>query len=631
MEWFAKKIDDTGDITGKGFINTLGRPSLENLEVMIREAAQNSWDAKKPEVSSINFNITVNEYSQSQLDFLKNTIFIDAPRPIPNLENFTNLGKDYFIIQDQKTEGLTGPVRATQKKKDEPSDYIDFILNLGAPRDKDYGGGTYGYGKTSFHKVSKISTIFVFTKTIYNKKISTRLIGYCLGNGDEEYSGRCWFGNKMDVNAIDPFFDEEAIKIAKKLGFSDTETEETGTSIMIPFPETGASKDLENKKSRSSYEAFIFMLSAVYWNLWPKMINFEDHSNPPIKFKAYFQNKEYALFHPSEHPQIAYFVQAYYFFEQLKKDKKNEKIEKNIIVETIRHNQLKIDTGILSTIGHPDIEKINLEKNDFKNDLLRSIYENSPTNKNQEIKTHHIALMRSTELVIKYFEGPEKNDGNYSGVFIATRSKKVDDAFSESEPPTHDNWAVDQLIGDNKRIVHHTFNKIKSSLKEMIGTEEIDDTHNENFDTLLDLSYLLGNLIAPTISGYAPSRKYKTINPVNKVKKIPKAIIHIDKNANLSSDGTKNFIKVNFTAKIDKRIKSINIQPFIKTCIDSKNIEISPPINSLQPKFLYWIDHNNKKIEEFNHTIGHESSGKTWSVVIETPKNLSVAVDVEIA
>ena len=33
MEWFAKKIDDTGDITGKGFINTLGRPSLENLEL----------------------------------------------------------------------------------------------------------------------------------------------------------------------------------------------------------------------------------------------------------------------------------------------------------------------------------------------------------------------------------------------------------------------------------------------------------------------------------------------------------------------------------------------------------------------------------------------------------------------
>ena len=93
------------DTTSNTFLNIRSTRNLESA------AGAESVSVARQLFDAIN--------SVRSLNFLKNTIFIDAPRPIPNLEDFNNLGKDYFIIQDQKTEGLTGPVRATQKKKED--------------------------------------------------------------------------------------------------------------------------------------------------------------------------------------------------------------------------------------------------------------------------------------------------------------------------------------------------------------------------------------------------------------------------------------------------------------------------------------------------------------------------------
>ena len=132
---------------------------------------------------------------------------------------------------------------------------------------------------------------------------------------------------------------------------------------------------------------------------------------------------------------------------------------------------------------------------------MKSIFETSPNKKDNDIKSHHIALMRSTELVIKYHEGPENVESNYSGVFIANRSQDIDDAFAESEPPTHDDWSIDQLQGDQKKIVRHTFNQIKIKINEMINIDTFDDSAENEFDTVLDLAYHFGNILMPLSSG----------------------------------------------------------------------------------------------------------------------------------
>ena len=56
--------------------------------------------------------------------------------------------------------------------------------------------------------------------------------------------------------------------------------------------------------------------------------------------------------------------------------------------------------------------------------------------------SHHIALMRPIELVVKYLKGtPLPNEGvEWAGVFVTSRDDEVERAFAKSEPPAHDDW-----------------------------------------------------------------------------------------------------------------------------------------------------------------------------------------------
>ncbi len=632
MKWLSQKNDPMGGMSSRGYLNILGRPSLDPLIVMIRESVQNSWDAKKSKSDFIDYTLYVNRYTNEEKNFLKQKIFNQPLKEIPNLEKIDDFN-NYFLIEDKNTDGLTGPVIATEKKIGQDSDYVDFILDFGAPRDKDFGGGTYGYGKTAFHKVSKIQTIFVFTKTIFQGKLSTRFIGYCIGEANETNNGRCWFGMPdHNNNLVLPLLDNEAKEVARKLGFKNVDDESTGTSIMVPFPEMGSFSERDTLKNRNDYECFIFMLSAIYWNLWPKMINFNDENQPPINFKAFFHDKKFDLFHPNEHPLLSNFVQSYFNYFELSKDKKKVKSEKNLISEFIRHSGLKKDIGILSAFGHPEIDKNLSKENDFKYDLMKSIFETSPNKKDNDIKSHHIALMRSTELVIKYHEGPENVESNYSGVFIANRSQDIDDAFAESEPPTHDDWSIDQLQGDQKKIVRHTFNQIKIKINEMINIDTFDDSAENEFDTVLDLAYHFGNILMPLSSGVAPAKDIKIKPPKQTIKK--KSIdgfINISKNPLIEKNDGKKIFKISFTPNIINKNKIFNLITSVNTCIENNSIELSGPNNSKEPKFLFWLNENNQKIEKKDCPIDHRSSGTNWIVAYEVPNNISISVDVNLS
>ena len=165
MEWL-EKFSNLGSNTSEG-LEFSWKAILRAFRNNDKESVQNAWDAKLPDADNIFFNIVYNKFTEKQSSFLK-SIISKAPETLPytKLLNYSS-DNSYIILEDRNTEGLTGPVRATEVEKDQPSDYVDFILKSGSKRDKDFGGGTYGFGKSSLHRISKISTIFVFTKTYY--------------------------------------------------------------------------------------------------------------------------------------------------------------------------------------------------------------------------------------------------------------------------------------------------------------------------------------------------------------------------------------------------------------------------------------------------------------------------------
>jgi hypothetical protein len=83
---------------------------------------------------------------------------------------------------------------------------------------------------------------------------------------------------------------------------------------------------------------------------------------------------------------------------------------------------------------------------------------------------HHIALLRTPELVVEYREGPPAPEPGmeWAGVFrVADAHDKV---FAKAEPPTHDSWQPELLTGTDKLVVAKALRDIKNHVMGRWGT-----------------------------------------------------------------------------------------------------------------------------------------------------------------
>ena len=70
------------------------------------------------------------------------------------------------------------PARKTTLLGTSPS----FVRNIGEPRDKHLGAGTFGFGKTVFYLVSRAQTLVAYTRCRNNGAYESRLIGCAVGD-----------------------------------------------------------------------------------------------------------------------------------------------------------------------------------------------------------------------------------------------------------------------------------------------------------------------------------------------------------------------------------------------------------------------------------------------------------------
>ena len=56
--WVSQPVPRMGAIKAEGIMNQLGRPTVDRLTVLVREAAQNSWDAAdRSQSGPVNFGL----------------------------------------------------------------------------------------------------------------------------------------------------------------------------------------------------------------------------------------------------------------------------------------------------------------------------------------------------------------------------------------------------------------------------------------------------------------------------------------------------------------------------------------------------------------------------------------------
>jgi hypothetical protein len=451
--WWSQPFAEEGSATAEGIVNQLGRPALKELTVLVREAAQNSWDAKSGD-HDVHFTVNLRRLGGNSTEW-KNVLLPGAGGILAeNLAHSLTDDAVVITISDRFTRGLGGPLRAGSKPKaGERSDFVQFLRNVGEARDHAFGGGTYGFGKGIFYRLSKCASILVDSYTGDGSVAERRLMGAALANSfydedDRRFTGRHWWG--VDVNGIpDPLLGKDAVAVATSLGLPGFADGISGTDIVVIGALLDSNDDemSELSEPQSLMEAANFMASSILWNLWPKMV--PQDGTPRMLFRVAVEGVDIAIPDPMTCVDLAPFARSLIDVREGRSTKYT------------RTKAPKL-AGELSISLAPNVE---LEKSAVVRSARPFV---GPS--------HHVARMRLAELVVDYYPGPTHPDElvRYGGVFRSVAES--DSHFAESEPPTHDDWVSSGLTGVSKGVVQNSRQFLNRELGRHFGPAPLSST-----------------------------------------------------------------------------------------------------------------------------------------------------------
>ncbi|MGB5796464.1 MAG: hypothetical protein WBH51_11825 [Mycolicibacter algericus] len=432
IRWWSQPFPPEGGQTAEGIKRQLGRPRLPEYAVLVREAVQNSWDARRDDGErAIEVRFELRRLGGYAVAWRRTLGTTSGASSGPGLLNKLNSDSWILTVSDRGTNGLGGPIRS-----DEPhvpgvsADFVQFIRNVGEPRDKQFGGGTYGFGKGVFYRVSEAGAILVDTLNSEGDARSRRLMGAALGGIEtapdgRRLTGRHWWGQIND-GIPDPLLDTTAAEVAAELGLPGFADGRTGTDVTVLLPDLQLD-EIEHDPQMLGEQ----LRGYLYWYLWPKMGSLTRRRD--IDFSLSIDGREFQLPEIHDLPVLSEFA----------------KTLDNVASRGGNDFTMPTHANKYGRLGHLSIEFTLPDVFHGETEVWSSIERVAPIQR----PYRHVCRMRQTELVVDYFEGepmPVTNIG-YVGSFVTSQS--VDEFFAQAEPPTHDAWEVGTLSGSAKGIV----------------------------------------------------------------------------------------------------------------------------------------------------------------------------------
>ena len=421
LELQSEVFTATGGTTGDGAQNSLGRPQSDRVTLLVREAVQNSWDAKRRD-SVVRMHISVSTANQTAVDMLSTRIFaVDTSSLRLHTALLNPNGVRVLTISDFGTVGLGGPTRGDElPQAGEPTNFVDFFRYVGRKPGRLGGGGTYGYGKAAHYLASSVGAICVHTRCSVRGIVTSRFMASALGpefvssdSTPRRYTGRHWWGRRSSDGVVDPAVDDDADALAACLGMPARNGTDTGTTVSVLLPILQDGESLTDVMNR------VALVIATYF--WPKTIDGKDGA-PSMCFQLSSEGEPVAI--PFDLPVLHEFRRAFSIARGVAATGSADSLYK---VELLRPKRLLGNLALTKwftsqSMGPPE---------------RSSLFEGP---------CRHVALMRAPNFVVRYEPGPPSpyNDAEYCGVFAVAREAEA--AFASSEPPTHDDWTPDLLV-----------------------------------------------------------------------------------------------------------------------------------------------------------------------------------------
>ena len=510
----SEKFRPEGGASGQGIMRALGRPRLDRISVLIREAVQNSWDARirTGAPATVSVSAVLARFSKSELEVLKSTVFAATPPNHP-LKALLRPGMRRLTLEDRGTVGLCGPV-FVEKPPTADDRFINFCRMFGRASEGPLGGGTFGYGKAVYFGSSQAATIIIFTRCQDGARRADRLIAMSLWKATDQQmdTGRHWWGVPSDRHrhVTGPVTGQEARKLAKDIGFAPFLDDETGTSIMILAPRfDGALSEHPVVAAKCIAE------SMVIW-FWPRMLGAADKLGK-LQFSVECDKEAVSVPDPAKDTPFSGYARA--LKNLVANARRGRDIQPPHIVQEIRSARPAARLGYLSIAlapRHPRKDfAIVSEAPDGPYIEDHAFADQVDEGATQPAHCHHIALVRAPGQVIKYMQYRPYPDAGmeYTGVFLVDgehdhsgrSADDVDVAFARAEPPSHDDWVPDELEDDwHKRYVRVGYREIRESADAFVdlGRPAVDSISQ---DPLGAISADLGELLGTPGNGASPA------------------------------------------------------------------------------------------------------------------------------
>ncbi len=236
---------DYGVSYGSVTLKSLQNDNVPELDLLVREAIQNSSDASLAQPDpffAVNF--TNGSFRPSEFNAFLSDIegYLNCRFPEDNAQ--------FLEIRDLRTSGLTGHIRKSEIKKEDHGNFFKLIYDTGKRQTQTGAGGNWGYGKSVYYRVGIGIVVFysrIRTENGYESRLIVTLVedeskqnpdgsdATILNRLEANSAGKAWWGIR-DGEDLLPISDDDFINpLLATFGLKPFKDNETGTSVIIPY------------------------------------------------------------------------------------------------------------------------------------------------------------------------------------------------------------------------------------------------------------------------------------------------------------------------------------------------------------------------------------------------------------
>jgi hypothetical protein len=473
LQWFPKRFSP-GDMDASGGDRLLGKTELSRLAVLIRETAQNSWDARNDRGRPL-FGVSLRRTDYRLRDDLADLLSEGRHGDLASMRRHANFR--LLEIYDRGTRGLDGPADLSPAGRGRSARFQDLILKFGVSHNNGTTGGTYGFGKTAAFAYSGIGAVIYWTRCRNPEgEIEDRFIVSAFGDSYQEkgvqFTGRHWWGRLSDDGeSVLPIIGEDAAELGARLFERGFEPGETGTSLLILDPLIADEEDSEDTSAEPLHRLRSDATEmeqdferrarhAIRANLWPKMITAPDEEAPPMALELSVNTRPVDL-GAGEGGALLLWGSGLNAIRAARSGAREVTTPQGVPVEVIEILRNRKVIGHLALVRRIPAAEPFLALDDL--DPARE----------DESRMLRIALMRGqAELVVTTVDWVQREaPAGTDWLAVFKSSDDFDEHYAEAEPPAHDNWVTEGSSSESSKIIRHTKTRVRQRITEAIHPE----------------------------------------------------------------------------------------------------------------------------------------------------------------